>query len=70
MCRVSIHLDETNQLKPVPVLVVNGQECRLSENELTRLIADGMWAEHHILEVKGSYYKSLADKYEEVQSGN
>lgn len=66
MSRLSIHVDETNPSKPVTVLVINGQECRISDRELENLLNDIVWAKGSITKARGTYFSCLASKYKEV----
>lgn len=63
MTRAFITLDETNPLKPVPCLHVNGQELRMSEVEMEGLIAELKWIKDCMRNTRAIYYSHLADKY-------
>ena len=67
MSRVFLTLDETNPLRPIPCLHVNGQELRMSETELNGLLAECSWVLGHLSAARKTYYKTLAYKYKDVQ---
>lgn len=67
MSRVFVTLDETNPLKPVTCLHVNGQELRMSEAEAAGLMSELGWVLGHLSAARKVYYKSLACKYKEVR---
>ena len=66
MTRVFITVDETNPLKPVAVLHINGIEIQMSEREFLNLINDAHWAKSHLEAARGAYFCSLATKYKEA----
>lgn len=63
MSRVSIHIDETRSAVPIPVLVVNGQELRMSDSELEGLMNEVLWAKDCMCKLRANHFKSLASKY-------
>ena len=60
--RVHLHIDVA---LPKAVLVVNGKELKLSEDELESLYGDVVWAKKVIADQRKQYFKSLTDKYKE-----
>lgn len=63
MTRAFITIDETNPLKPVPCLHVNGQELRMSVAELTSLFENVKWVKDCMRNTRAIYYSNLAGKY-------
>lgn len=63
MSRVFVTLDETNPLKPVPCLHINGMELRMTETEAAGLMSELGWVLGHLSASRKVYYKDLASKY-------
>ena len=66
--RIFASLDETNPLKPVPCVQVNGQEVRLSLAEFDSLITEMIYLREAANKQLSGYYKQLARKYVEVSN--
>lgn len=62
--RVHLHIEEQHpRYNQNPVLSVNGQELKLSEQEFNDLLTDMLWAKESISKARANYFNSLAGKY-------
>ena len=65
MTRVFFTIDETNPLKPIPCLHINGCEMKLTEREFMNLMNDMHWVKGHMDGIRSTYFSNLANKYKE-----
>ncbi len=70
MSRIFMGLDETNPMKPVPCIYIQGVEkpLMLSERELHTLVEEIQWILGHISGKRSAEWLNLANKYKEVQN--
>ncbi len=70
MPRIFMSLDETNPLKPIPCMHINGSEIHLIEAEVAGLIAEMEWIKDSLNAARSTYWATLANKYKEVQNAD